>query len=342
MKRPTKSETYPIDIVVPWVDPTDPAWQASRAKAAGVEIKDTEDDSEARYRDWDTIRFLFRGIEKYAPWVRTVHFVTVGHLPAWLNEDAPHLHIVRHTDYIPKAYLPTFSSHTIELNMHRIPGLAEHFIYFNDDILILKDLSRKHFFLHGLPRDAAVHTAMTSTHRYSVKDTALTDIEIINDHFDKRKVIRGNLTKWFNPAYGGEAFKTLLLTPWNKFSDLQTWHSCVPFLKCTFEEVWNQEFEALDSTCRHPFRTRRDVNQWLMRDWQLVKGDFIPIGAGDSNYYVLRNDNHKLIEDLRGQKYSIVCLNDNGEEEIENFEKVKSTLTRAMEEILPEKSSYEK
>lgn len=339
--RPKINETYPIDIVVPWVDAGDPEWQAARNRAAGIEDAGA-DNADARFRDWDIIRYLMRGIEKYAPWVRTVHFVTVGHLPSWMNPDAPGLHIVKHTDYIPEAYLPTFSSHTIELNMHRIPGLSEHFIYFNDDILILKELARTNFFLHGLPRDTAVHTAMTSTHRFSVKDTALTNIELINDHFDKHKVISGNLSKWFHPVYGGELLKTLCLIPWNKFSDLQTWHSCVPFLKSTFEEVWNQEFEVLDSTCRHPFRTRRDVNQWLMRDWQLVKGDFIPISGKDSAYYVLGNDNRKIIDQLRRRKCSIVCLNDSGDEPITDFKKTKRELERALQELFPKKSIYER
>ena len=335
-------ETYPIDIVVPWVDAGDPQWQAQRNKAAGIIESPAEDNADARFRDWDIIRYLFRGIQKYAPWVRTVHFITVGHLPKWMNTEAPGLRIVKHTDYIPEAYLPTFSSHTIELNMHRIPGLAEHFIYFNDDILIQKDLKRTNFFLRGLPRDTAVHTAMTSTHRFSVKDTALTNIELINDHFDKRKVIRENLFKWYNPVYGGESLKTLFLTPWNKFSDLQTWHSCVPFLKSTFDEVWNQEFEVLDNTCRHPFRTRRDVNQWLMRDWQLVKGDFIPISGKDSAYYVLGNDNRAAIEEIRGHRHSIVCLNDSGDEPVTDFEKTRKELIRALNREFPEKSVYEK
>ena len=32
--------------------------------------------------------------------------------------------------------LPTFNSHAIELNLHRIPGLAPAFLYFNDDFFL--------------------------------------------------------------------------------------------------------------------------------------------------------------------------------------------------------------
>ena len=120
-----------IDIVIPWVDPSDPKWQMDRDKYS-PRVTNEEDDREIRYRDWENLQFLFRGIEKYAPWVNKVHFITYGHLPKWLNVNAPKLNIVKHEDYIPKEYLPLFSSHGIELNMHRIEGLSEKFIYFND------------------------------------------------------------------------------------------------------------------------------------------------------------------------------------------------------------------
>ena len=94
---------YPIDIVIPWVDGSDPAWRAERAK---YDPSATSDNSEERFRDWDTFRYWFRCIEKNAPWVRTIHFVTWGHLPGWLDPSHPKLHIVNHRDFIPEEYLP--------------------------------------------------------------------------------------------------------------------------------------------------------------------------------------------------------------------------------------------
>ena len=124
---------YPIDIVVPWVDGSDPEWEAERSQYRPVIKSDT---SSSRFREWGLFQYWFRGIEKYAPWVRKVHLITWGHLPEWLNTSHPKLNIVNHKDYIPEEYLPTYSSHVIELNMHRIPDLAEHFIYFNDDVYL--------------------------------------------------------------------------------------------------------------------------------------------------------------------------------------------------------------
>lgn len=126
-----------IDFVLIWVDDKDPKWIAEKNKYKSNDIQiNVQSDSEVRYRDWDNLKYWFRAVEKYAPWVRKVHFVTCGQKPTWLNENNPKLRLVNHSDYIDEKYLPTFSSHVIELNLHKIPGLSERFVYFNDDTFI--------------------------------------------------------------------------------------------------------------------------------------------------------------------------------------------------------------
>ena len=134
-KQEEKSE---IDFVITWVDGNDPAWKRQRnlAAQASEQIQKTDNRKE-RYRDWDNLQYWFRGVEQFAPWVRKVHFVTWGHIPDWLNIAHPKLNIVRHDEFIPKDFLPTFNSHTIEWNFHRIQGLSDNFVYFNDDMLLL-------------------------------------------------------------------------------------------------------------------------------------------------------------------------------------------------------------
>ena len=60
--------------------------------------------------------------------------------------------------YLAEKYLPTFSSHPIELNMHRIKGLSEHFVYFNDDIFLNGSIEKEFFFKNGKPCDYAYLT----------------------------------------------------------------------------------------------------------------------------------------------------------------------------------------
>ena len=73
-------------------------------------------------------------------------FYNLWHLPKWLKEEHPKLHIVRHEDFIPAEFLPTFSSHPIEWNFHRIEWLTENFVYFNDDMFLIKKSFSGRFF----------------------------------------------------------------------------------------------------------------------------------------------------------------------------------------------------
>ncbi|WP_407254668.1 Stealth CR1 domain-containing protein [Escherichia coli] len=123
----------PVDIVIPWVDSNDPDWQKEYYKNKPA-CSDTHS-ATSRFRDWDLMRYWFRGIEENMPWVRTIYFITCGHIPEWLNIKNKKLKVVNHSDYIPSEYLPLFSSHVIEIFLHKIEGLSERFIYFNDDFL---------------------------------------------------------------------------------------------------------------------------------------------------------------------------------------------------------------
>ncbi len=89
---------------------------------------DEDANADCRYRDYGLLRYWFRSVERFAPWVNRMFFVTCGQKPEWLDENNPRLRLVNHADYIPAACLPTFQSNTIELNLHRIPDLSERFV----------------------------------------------------------------------------------------------------------------------------------------------------------------------------------------------------------------------
>src|SRR5699024_12847127 len=82
-----------IDIVKPWVDINDINWQKEKQKYDNNDSKDSRD---IRYRDWDLLKYLFRGIEKNIPWVNKIHFITWGHIPTWMNQSHEKLNIVKH------------------------------------------------------------------------------------------------------------------------------------------------------------------------------------------------------------------------------------------------------
>lgn len=131
---------FPIDVVYTWVDGTDPEWLARKRAALEADSGHgmTEDAAaDLRFVAHDELRHSLRSLERYAPWVRHVYLVTDRQRPAWLREDHPRLTVVDHTDIAPAGTtLPTFNSQAIEANLHRIEGLSEHFLYFNDDVFL--------------------------------------------------------------------------------------------------------------------------------------------------------------------------------------------------------------
>lgn len=75
------TKQYPIDIVLYWVGANDPKWRASKSLFEKEQPDDEKALDSLRYRDWGLLRFVFRGIEKYAPWVNKVYFVTCNQKP---------------------------------------------------------------------------------------------------------------------------------------------------------------------------------------------------------------------------------------------------------------------
>ena len=326
-----------IDFVLPWVDGSDSAWIKQRNEYLGIKNDQTQD---SRFRDWENLQYWFRGVEKFAPWVNHIYFVTWGHIPSWLNTDHPKLTVVKHEDYIPKQYLPTFSSHPIELNMHRIRGLSEQFVYFNDDTFIINKMEPEDFFRNGLPRDYCIETALVQDDiNNPFACILMNNAALVNMHYSKREVIGRNWKKWFHPAYGKMVFRNMLMLPYREFSSFKYSHISSSFLKSTFEEVWREEGEVLDRVCRTRFRSRGDVNQYVMKYWQYMEGKYEPQSPKIEKFFTIGLHDRQIHDVLRNQKCKILCINDT--ENIGDFRQQKRNIKDSFESILPEKSAFE-
>ena len=143
-----------IDVVYTWVDGADPDWQKDFRRhldEVGEGLVESAHDP-ARFRSRDELRYSLRSVWAYCGWVRNIYIVTAGQVPAWLKEH-PRVRIVSHEEILPEGALPTFNSHAIEAAIHRIDGLSEHFVYFNDDMFIARPLRPEVFFTpNGLAR----------------------------------------------------------------------------------------------------------------------------------------------------------------------------------------------
>ena len=332
-------EREKIDFVITWVDGSDKKWQEEKNKYLPKNKKISS--SKVLYRDFDTLKYLFRGIEKFTPWVHKIYFVTCGQEPKWLNVNSKKLVLVDHKDFIPEQYLPTFSSHTIELNLDRINGLSEKFVYFNDDTLITDYCNENYFFCDGKPCDiAALNTLVPDENDifYSILNN---NTAVINKYFNKNIVIKRDFFKWFNIKYGLEPIRTILLFPWHNFLGFKASHMPSSLLKSTYNELWTKEYNTLNATCMNKFRTPLDVNQYLFKNWQIVNGNFAPRNMNSFKFYGITFLPKNFKKILFQRKYKMICINDQRVQDDE-FEIIKDQVTSALESFLPDKSSFEK
>ncbi|XP_043196593.1 N-acetylglucosamine-1-phosphotransferase subunits alpha/beta-like [Amphibalanus amphitrite] len=124
--------------------------QALRARLMWLTDAAADAVSLSRFADSQELRYSLRSLERHAPWVRRVFLVTNGQIPDWLALDNPKLTLVTHEEIFPDHdHLPTFSSPAIEAHIHRIPGLSEHFLYFNDDVLLGQPVWPEDFLVPG-------------------------------------------------------------------------------------------------------------------------------------------------------------------------------------------------
>ena len=143
---------FPVDVVYTWVDGSDPAWIARKDAAwTGVRVGGRHGfaANAGRFASHDELRYSLRSLEMYADWVRNVYIVTDDQIPSWLNLGHPKVRLVSHRELFGQAgVLPSFNSHAIESRLHHLNGLAEHFLYLNDDVLFGRPVAPDLFF-HG-------------------------------------------------------------------------------------------------------------------------------------------------------------------------------------------------
>lgn len=329
-----------IDFIIRWVDGNDEEWQVKKNKYS---MKAGEGAIENRYRDWENLVYIFRGIDKFAPWVNKIYFVSDGQIPKWLNVKHPKLQIVNHTDFIPHQYLPTFSSRAIDFNLHRIQGLAEQFVVFDDDFFLLRSTAPTDFFVNGKPKDMIIeYPIMCSGHSMVFSNSLCNTFNVIGKYYSRKQYKKNLRFKMLNPCYGLYFFYNFIqyIIPYPKFFGMLTPHFPYRFLKSSYLELWNLEEELLNKTCQHKFRDRTDVNIYIFRLWNLLKGNFVPGNVMKmGKAFLISGEDPKIYKAIEKQKYKFICLND--ECSNETFQDIKPKIIDSFEKILPEKCSFE-
>jgi Stealth protein CR2, conserved region 2/Stealth protein CR1, conserved region 1 len=249
--EPSKSDA--IDVVITWVDGADRKHRARRkqylADPGGDATPERAAHRRQRFSDNDEIRFCLRSIHNYAPWVRTIWLVTDNQVPAAIHRRRARQHNVRIVDHreIFRSYeqfLPTFNSLAIETMLWRIEGLADRFLYFNDDMMLVGPAEPTDFF----SSDGKVNLRG----RWSNWQERL----------DKQNSFHGS-----NKLRGAEM---LDYTPEHFFS---SYHVIYPFLRPAMEELFEEFKAAFLANAQYRFRNHQQFWPISAHDHLLLKSD---------------------------------------------------------------------
>lgn len=250
----------PIDIVFTWVDNNDPCWLKKYREhcniiipAEGAYSKDM-----ARFSNHNELYYALKSVRLNVSWVRNIFIVTDAQRPRWLD-DFDNVTIIDHKEIIPERYLPTFNSHVIEAHLHKIPGLAEDFIYFNDDVFVVRPLPAGHFFRsNGI---ASLFVSMKELNKMAARG--------IN-----------------TPTLSASLKCTeLLKKEFNVSINHSLVHTYVPLKKSIYELAWLLYEKEIKEFLPNKFRSNKDLNlaTFLIPWLAYIKGLAVP--SRDICYY---------------------------------------------------------
>lgn len=153
----TNEAEYPIDAVILWVDGNDENHYNKILSYLEDKEKAKNKKFQTRYNQVNEIQYTIDSILKFAPYIQNIYIVTDNQTPPFLINNPSTTYskvtVIDHHQIFAgyEEYLPVFNCRPIETCIHRIPNLAEHFIYFNDDFFLINETKPEDFFKDGLP-----------------------------------------------------------------------------------------------------------------------------------------------------------------------------------------------
>ncbi|WP_150307097.1 stealth family protein [Planctomonas psychrotolerans] len=311
--------TFDIDIVFSWVDGSDPDWQRAVAEHMKSYVVGEGDDSEARFRQVDELRYALRSIHMFAPWVRRIFVVTDSPIPEWLGESSK-VTVLRHADYfVDPDVLPVYNSHAIESQLHHIPGISEHFLYSNDDVFFGRPIEPDMFFSPGgissfVESSLRIGLGTNNPERSGYENAARVNRELLQKRFGK--MATRHIAHVPQPLR-----KSVLLE---------------------MEDEWPEDFERTRGSA---FRNRTDISvtgalyhYYAMLTGRAIRNETVRVGYVDTTSYAGLDSLAGLLE---RRTDDVFCLNDGSFPEVAGPERAER-IREFLERYFPIRAPWEK
>lgn len=295
-----------IDYVFPYVNCSDPAWvKMAEEYFPGKSWKS------CRYRDLGFLRYLFRAFSENMPWLNSIILLVdfKSQVPKWLHTENTNIKIVTLDEFIPKEYLPTFNSNTIEMFLADIPDLSEHIIYGNDDFIPLQPLKENDYFTsEGIPKIS-----------YKVKYK-------INTHF------RGQCKRNWNLVY--QHFNNL---PISKDTFYEQTHDPQAITLSLLRETTDLLKEDMLASITRKRDFSKNYSQYIYFNYAICSGNY----RFREKYHLFKELKTKnlpiIVDTIRNSTVKWICLNDSEKTDMN----IIKDIIRALDMRYPRRCIYE-
>lgn len=239
------------------------------------------DGSKVPYRKWlysgDALSEFVKRALQYAGWVRNIYIVSVDPLPADLDVQDDRIKVLSPSDFMPPEYSQTRNINAIELNLFRIDGLSEYFVYFSAGIFLCRPVPADYFFKDGLPRDYAVEAAIDEQDAYR-RHVLINDILLINTTYNREICKKYYMLQYLSYKYPKGMINNLFFRRITRanFWGFEENNFPLSLLKTSCRNFWNEYAETLAKTCEEPVEGHKDVDHSALRFYLYATGYFNP------------------------------------------------------------------
>lgn len=286
-----------MDAVIAYVNPMEESWRVQYDTIVGGPAVNP-----MRFEDYGTLKYVLRGIDSCMPFIDRVFLIvsSIEQIPEYI--DKTKIKIIAHEEFIPKEFLPTFNSCTIEMFLWNISSLSERFIYFNDDMIPIREMSEIEFFNFGKP-------CIKFRKNESMKGRQI--VEILNN------------------------CNIMASALFNKFpiSTLTPLHTATPYLKSIYRQAYFS-FEDEIKNRITKVRSNKNISQYFFSNYLFYSENYFNYAPGFQ--YVFPADGEKeLVSYINDSTNKIICVNG-----IENAE-LRNALIPTLNNFLKNKCKYE-
>lgn len=295
-----------MDLVIPYVNGADTDWQQVYKNTVGSAINNS-----IRFRSWGTLRYLFRSIDKYLPFIDRIVLIVAqpSQVPIWVNRNT--VKIIYHQDFIPKEFLPTFNSCTIESFLYNIEDLSDRFIYINDDMFAINSCELEDFFTDTKP-----NIRFVTNEKYSPDATfrcqCRSGMELIGSALNQPKYVEGYLIRPYH-----------ITSSMTRESLLQVKKLCGDKIPSTVTKL----------------RDPKNVNQYIYSYYQYYTNNYVSKVVSYKYFEITDTTLNNIRQTILSHNYQWVCINDS--KRINNYDNARGMLLDTFKKKFPDRCKYE-